>query len=320
MRLLVTGATGFIGRRLIPAALATGHEAMLLLREQHRDGQALPAPLASLPAVYADLRDREGTRRAVEAAAPEAVLHLAAAGVTAPFLPADEAVAHNVLGTIHLLEASAHMATRIVVARTPGEREALNVYAASKAAAWQFCRMAVRTRGLPIVGAMIFQAYGPGQAAHNLIPAAMAAARAGANFKMTPGNQVRDWIRGRRGGLLAALLPASTGRSDGRAGHRRGDNAPPSSSASTPSAAAAEPHSTRCFDRASHRQIADGGTRPGFGHEAVAQASLGSQMAHCHSIPPLHKILIVKVQLRQGDVALAHEPAIVGDGAFCSAG
>ena len=215
MRLLVTGATGFIGRRLIPAALATGHEAMLLLREQHRVGQALPAPLASLPAVYADLRDREGTRRAVEAAAPEAVLHLAAAGVTAPFLPADEAVAHNVLGTIHLLEASAHMATRIVVARTPGEREALNVYAASKAAAWQFCRMAVRTRGLPIVGAMIFQAYGPGQAAHNLIPAAMAAARAGANFKMTPGNQVRDWIYVDDvvEGLLAALcrpLPAGT--------------------------------------------------------------------------------------------------------------
>ena len=215
MRLLVTGATGFIGRRLIPAALATGHEAVLLLREQHRDGRALPAPLAGLPAVYADLRDREGTRRAVEAAAPEAVLHLAAAGVTAPFLPADEAVAHNVLGTIHLLEASAHTATRIVVARTPGEREALNVYAASKAAAWQFCRMAVRTRGLPIVGAMIFQAYGPGQAAHNLIPAAMAAARAGANFKMTPGNQVRDWIYVDDvvEGLLAALcrpLPAGT--------------------------------------------------------------------------------------------------------------
>src|SRR5690606_35695656 len=136
-------------------------------------------------------------------------------GVTAPFLPADEAVAHNVLGTIHLLEASAHMATRIVVARTPGEREALNVYAASKAAAWQFCRMAVRTRGLPIVGAMIFQAYGPGQAAHNLIPAAMAAARAGANFKMTPGSQVRDWIYVDDvvDGLLAALcrpLPAGT--------------------------------------------------------------------------------------------------------------
>lgn len=207
MRLLVTGATGFIGRRLVPAAQAAGHEVILLLREQYQDGRALPALLSGLTAFYADLRDAEATRRAVDAAAPEAVLHLAAAGVTDPFLPAEEAVTHNVLGTIHLLEASAPTASRMVVARTPGEREALNVYAASKAAAWQFCRMAVRTRGLPIVGAMIFQAYGPGQAAHNLIPAAMAAARAGADFKMTPGSQVRDWIYVDDvvEGLLAAL-------------------------------------------------------------------------------------------------------------------
>jgi nucleoside-diphosphate-sugar epimerase len=194
MRLLVTGATGFIGRRLVPAALAAGHETVLLLRGHHRDGRDLPAPLAGLPAVYADLRDSEATRQAVATAMPEAVLHLAAMGVTAPFLPAEEAVAHNVLGTIHLVEASVETAWRLVVARTPGEREALNVYAASKAAAWQFCRMAVRTRGLPVVGAMIFQAYGPGQTGHNLIPAAMAAARAGADFAMTPGSQVRDWI------------------------------------------------------------------------------------------------------------------------------
>lgn len=194
MRLLVTGATGFIGRRFVPAALAAGHEPVLLLREHHRNSRALPPDLARLPAVYADLRDAGATRRAVEAAAPEAVLHLAAVGVTNPFLAADEAVAHNVLGTIHLVEASVEKAGRFVVARTPGEREALNVYAASKAAAWQFCRMVARTRDLPVAGAMIFQAYGPGQTAHNLIPAAMAAARAGADFEMTPGNQVRDWI------------------------------------------------------------------------------------------------------------------------------
>lgn len=216
MRLLVTGATGFIGRRLVPAALAAGHEPVLLLREHYRDGSALPAPLAAQPAVYADLRDAEATRRAVREAAPETVLHLAAVGVTDPFLPADEAVAHNVLGTIHLVEASLQMAGRLVVARTPGEREALNVYAASKAAAWQFCRMIVRTRGLPLVGAMIYQAYGPGQAAHNLIPAALAAARAGADFEMTPGHQVRDWIyvddvvEGLLAALCRPLTPGTT--------------------------------------------------------------------------------------------------------------
>jgi hypothetical protein len=43
-------------------------------------------------------------------------------------------------------------------------------------------------------GAMIFQAYGPGQSEHASYPAALAAARAGADFAMTKGHQIRDWI------------------------------------------------------------------------------------------------------------------------------
>lgn len=70
----------------------------------------------------------------------------------------------------------------------------MNVYAASKAAAWQFCRMYARVHGWPIIGAMIFQAYGPGQPASQLIPSACRAALAGETFPMTEGYQVRDWI------------------------------------------------------------------------------------------------------------------------------
>ena len=52
---------------------------------------------------------------------------------------------------------------RLIISRTPGEYSAMNPYAASKAAAWQFCRMYARTQGWPIVGAALFQVYGPGQ-------------------------------------------------------------------------------------------------------------------------------------------------------------
>lgn len=201
MRLLVTGATGFVGRHLVPAALAAGHEVSLLLREHYRSPGALPASLAALAvhchAVYADLRDKNATCAAIQAAAPDAILHLAATGVTEPFLPASRAIAHNVTGTVHLLQASfteGRPARQVIVARTPGEREALNVYAASKAAAWQFCRMYVRTQAWPINGAMIYQAYGPGQPEQNLVPGALAAARSGSDFAMTSGHQVRDWI------------------------------------------------------------------------------------------------------------------------------
>lgn len=199
MRVLITGATGFIGRSLAPALVSTA-DVTLLLRET-RSGRPLPSPLNQLrdqyEVVYADLRNFQLTLRAVQQSAPEYVIHLAAAGVTDPFLSTEVALRHNVTGTINLLRAcfeKSHGVQQMVVARTPGERTAMNVYAASKAAAWNFCQMYARTQQWPIHGAMIFQAYGPDQPERSLIPAAVRAALRGDDFPMTHGAQERDWI------------------------------------------------------------------------------------------------------------------------------
>lgn len=211
MKLLVTGATGFVGTHLIPTLGAAGHEVTVLARRQ-------PERMGAAAVVVADLRDFEATVAAVEQAGAEGVIHLAAAGVTDPFLDPNEALSHNVTGTLNLLRAAfeASESTRCLVARTPGEREAMNVYAASKAAAWKFCQMYARTRDWPISGAMIFQAYGPGQPAHTLVPAAFRAALAGQPFPMSSGQQRRDWIyiedvvRGLLAAIEAPLAPGVT--------------------------------------------------------------------------------------------------------------
>lgn len=54
--------------------------------------------------------------------------------------------------------------------------------------------MFARRSGWPIVGATVFQAYGPGQPAHTFVQAAARAALAGEDFAMTSGRQARDWI------------------------------------------------------------------------------------------------------------------------------
>ena len=203
MRILVTGATGFIGRHLVHKFAEQGQSIVVLLRETYSGGRPLPPELADVRShvdiVYADLRNYDLTARALREASPEFVVHLAAAGVNDPFLGLDSALRHNLHGTINLLRACFERAGtgrigRAIVARTPGESSAMNVYAASKAASWKFCQMFARTQGWPVVGAKIFQAYGPDQPARALSPSAIRAALAAEDFPMTAGRQERDWI------------------------------------------------------------------------------------------------------------------------------
>lgn len=218
-RVLVTGASGFIARALIPRLMREADVTLLLL-EEFGSGAPLPRPLnklrAKVDAVYADLRNFQLTARALRQARPDRVIHLAAVGVSEPFLNVNTALSHNVTGTVNLLracfESDSLDVQQVIVARTPGERSAMNVYAASKAAAWAFCEMYARTAGWPIHGAMIFQAYGPGQPPHLFVPAALRAALAGENFPMTAGEQEKDWIHiddvvAGFSALLAAELP-----------------------------------------------------------------------------------------------------------------
>lgn len=100
LRILVTGATGFVGRNLVGRLAAAGHAVGAVAIDQHE----LPAAAARFAV---DVRDPAALSRAVADFAPERVVHLAALShVGESWRRIPDYFAINVLGVEHLLAAA----------------------------------------------------------------------------------------------------------------------------------------------------------------------------------------------------------------------
>jgi GDP-4-dehydro-6-deoxy-D-mannose reductase len=177
VRVLVTGGSGFVGRRLVAALHERGDE-VVSAAPSHGDDQHLPL----------DLTDPDNVRAVVEMTRPEVVYHLAAQS----FVPAsieDPLTTYrvNVDGTAYLLEALRDVKPRLlfvssaeVYGRRPQEdmplRETLpprptNPYAASKAAGEALVLGWHYSYGLDAVISRAFNHIGAGQDARFAVPA-----------------------------------------------------------------------------------------------------------------------------------------------------
>ena len=119
MRVFVTGATGALGRHLVPLLVAAGHEVTATTRAAGKAGQLRSAGAAP---VILDGLDRETVIAAVAAAAPEVIVHqmTALAGMRSLRNPDKLFAATNELrtrGTDNLLAAAERAGTRRVVAQ-----------------------------------------------------------------------------------------------------------------------------------------------------------------------------------------------------------
>ena len=103
MRVLVTGATGFVGRHLVECCAREGAEVVGLGRR--REGEADPPPDLSRY-LRVDLRDGQAAREAVASVRPERIFHLAAeASVAASWASPSATIESNLASALGLLEA-----------------------------------------------------------------------------------------------------------------------------------------------------------------------------------------------------------------------
>jgi len=208
-RVLVTGATGFIGSRLVRRLVDTDVEV-----------HALSSTVSSMyPTRLVDLRDRialhEGNlidRSAmdaiVEQVRPTHVFHLGAyTHVGKSWQRVDECIQANVQGTVNLLQAlDGSGYQRFVYTGTseiygdvdvPFREDAvvkpISPYSVSKYAGERFCRMFHQGHGWPIVMVRPFNGYGPGQSPDRVIPEIIVRALKGQQLRMTQGRQTREF-------------------------------------------------------------------------------------------------------------------------------
>lgn len=122
MILAITGGTGFVGSRLIDAALANGHSVRALTRREQ-------LPRTPIEWVEGSLESRDALERLVDGA--EAVIHVAGV-INAP--TAQEFEAGNVAGTLAMLAAATAGGIRrfVHVSSLAAREPQLSLYGASK--------------------------------------------------------------------------------------------------------------------------------------------------------------------------------------------
>lgn len=112
LRTVLAGATGVIGRRLLPALLAAGHQVTALTRSEARlDGLRA----AGADPVLVDVYDRAALIEAVRKAAPDVILHQLTDLSTHDFA-ANGRIRH--VGTRHLVDAARAAGVERIIAQS----------------------------------------------------------------------------------------------------------------------------------------------------------------------------------------------------------
>jgi NAD dependent epimerase/dehydratase len=189
MKVLVTGAGGFIGSHLVEQLVHRGYDVRALVHYNasnywHNLERVDPAVLSEVEVIAGDVTDPFSIDHAV--AGCETVFHLASLiAIPYSYIAPAAYIATNVTGTLNVLQACRRHDVRRMVHTSTSEAYGTaqyepideqhplvgqSPYSASKIAADKLAESFHRSYGLPLVTVRPFNTYGPRQSARAVIP------------------------------------------------------------------------------------------------------------------------------------------------------
>jgi UDP-glucose 4-epimerase len=197
-RVVVTGASGFIGARLCRRALEQGAIVHAVSRQSQTSGPE------ELRWECADLSDHLATQTLLRRLRPDVVFHLASEVAGSPdrdlVLPMLQG---NLISAVNVMLAAGEVeCRRLVLAGSMEEPDlgdpnevARSPYAVAKWAARGYARLFHALYELPVVHLRIFMVYGPGQRdVRKLVPYTTLSLLRGQRPKLTSGARGVDWV------------------------------------------------------------------------------------------------------------------------------
>ncbi|MCE5286380.1 MAG: NAD-dependent epimerase/dehydratase family protein [Pelosinus sp.] len=183
MRVLVTGATGFVGACLARRMVSSGYDVHIFTRKQSNRWRI--ADLSkSITNHEVDLCDSDNVDKAIKDIRPNIVYHLATYGGFAFQQDTRNIMQSNLMGTINLLQSceaigfdyfvNTGSSSEYGLKESPMKEEDITApigdYGVSKVAATLFCQSEAVRKSMPIVTLRLFSPYGNWDDPKRLIP------------------------------------------------------------------------------------------------------------------------------------------------------
>ena len=182
-RVIITGATGFVGANLARRLLGEGHEVHLLVRPNYTAWR-IEEIRQDVRLHELRLHEADAVTRVVSEIRPEWIFHLAAHGAYSWQTDLEQMVLTNIRGTINLVNACLQTGFEAFVNtgssseygfkdHAPAENELPEPnshYAVTKAAATMFCRYTAQSRGVHLPTLRLYSVFGPYEDPGRLLP------------------------------------------------------------------------------------------------------------------------------------------------------